>query len=51
MAGRVAADGAASSFPFIASVCNKTTTTFDVIVVKILNSDTSTASVDWILID
>ena len=45
------ADGGTSSFPFIASVCNKTTTTFDVRVVKILDSATSTASVDWILIE
>ena len=44
-------DGGTSGFPFTASVCNKTTTTFDVRVVKFLNSGTSTVAVDWILIE
>jgi hypothetical protein len=44
-------DGGSSGFPFTASVCNKTTTTFDVRVVKFLNSGTSSVAVDWILIE
>jgi hypothetical protein len=44
-------DGLASNFPFAIAVSNKTTTTFDVRVLKINSTSASTVVVDWLLIE
>ena len=44
-------DGLTSAFPFTVAVSNKTTTTFDVRVLKINSTGASTVAVDWLLIE
>ena len=44
-------DGLTSAFPFAVAVSNKTTTTFNVRVLKINSTGASTVAVDWLLIE